>query len=76
MNASCDHGAKLLSPLTGLIEDFGVALVRRLVAGEVLSPLDRMRLVAGSWIVPCETGLGGVAVAGAEGEPKRLSRSL
>jgi hypothetical protein len=27
-------------------------------------------------IVPCETGLGGVAVAGAEGEPKRLSRSL
>jgi hypothetical protein len=34
-----------------------------------------MRLVAGSWIAPCETGLGGVDV-GAEGEPKRLSRSL
>jgi hypothetical protein len=57
------------------MEDFGVCvvLVRRLDVADV-SPL-RMRLVAGSLIVPCETGLGGVD-AGAEGEPKRLSRSL
>jgi hypothetical protein len=75
MNASCDHGAKFPSPLTGLIEDFGVVvgLLRKLDVADV-SPL-RMRLVAGSLIVPCEMGLGGVD-AGAEGEPKRLSRSL
>ena len=76
-NASCDHGAKLLSPLTGLIDDFVVTvLVRREVASEAVESLERMRLVAGSLIVPCEIGLGGVAAAGAEGVPKRLSRSL
>jgi hypothetical protein len=75
IKASCDHGAKLPSPLTGLIDDFGVGLMRRLDAADVESPLERMRLVAGSLIVPCETGLGGVAV-GAEGDPKRLSSSL
>lgn len=78
MNASCDHGAKLASPLTGLIDDFVVAvLVRRLDVREAVESLERMRLVAGSLLsVPCEMGLGGVAAAGAEGVPKRLSSSL
>jgi hypothetical protein len=58
------------------MEDFGVVFTRRLGVADVVSSLERMRLVAGSLIVPCETGLGGVDVGGAEGEPKRLSRSL
>jgi hypothetical protein len=46
-------------------------LSRRLSARDLVESLERMRLLAGSLIVPCDAGLGGLAAV--EGDPKRLS---